>query len=73
MKLKSVIEELMLFSCYGGDNESSEIIRYSTIWPSNQQEHKLTFNKRSLRSAINYLLGNCYLTIGSIGVCAFAN
>ena len=25
--------------------------------------------KRSLRSAINYLLGNCYFTMGSIGIC----
>ena len=73
MRLKSVMEELMLFCCYGGDNDSSGITRYSTIWSSNQQEHRLTFNKRSLRSAITYLLGNCYFTMGSIGVCAFAS
>ena len=31
---------------------------------NNQQKYNLSFEKTSLRLAINYLLGNCYITLG---------
>ena len=41
------------------------ITMYGAISTNDKQKYRLSFNKLSLKLAINYLLDNCYFTLGS--------
>ena len=64
-KLRTVMVILIDFFFESGDTEFTRITRYGVIWISSRQKYRLYF-KTSLKSAINYLLNNCYFTFGSI-------
>ena len=61
--------ELINFCFNGGDKEFIGITRYGAIWTNSQEKYKLYFNKITLKLAINYLLDNCYFTLGSMCFC----
>ena len=63
--------ELINFSFNGGDKEFIGITRYCAIWTNSREKHRLSFNKSSLKLAINSLLNNSYLFPWV--VCAFVN
>ena len=64
-KLRTVMVILIDFFFESGDTEFNRITRYGVIWISSRQKYRLYF-KTSLKSAINYLLYNCYFTFGSM-------
>ena len=64
-KLKSLMLELIIFCFYGGDKEFIVIIENGATCNNDQRKYRLSFNKTSLNVAINYLLDNCSLTLGS--------
>ena len=61
-----MLEELINFCFNDGDKEFIGITRYGAIYTNNQQKYRLSFNQTSLKSAINYLLDNRYLALGSM-------
>ena len=65
-KLKSVMSELINFCFNGGDKEYIGIYRGNGVWTNDQGKYNITFNKKNLKLAINYLLDNCYFTLGSL-------
>ena len=48
------MEELINFCFNDGDREFIVITRYGSIWASNHGKYRLSFNKTSLKLAINY-------------------
>ena len=52
------------FCFNSGDKKFIAITRCCTIWPSSQENHKLSFHKVSLKLAINYILENSYFNLG---------
>ena len=57
---------LINFSSNDGGKKLGGSSRYSAIWTNTQQKHRLPLNKTSLKLAINYLLDNSYLSLGSM-------
>lgn len=65
-KLKTVLREIINFCFKGGDKKYIEVNKYGAKWVSSRHASNVTFDKRSLKLAINYLLDNCYFNIGDI-------
>ena len=66
VKLESVMGEFINFCFNDGDKEFIGITRYGAIWTNSPEKYRLSFNKTSLKLTINYVLDNCYLTLGSM-------
>ena len=61
------MEELINFCFNGSDKEFNGIAGYCTIWDNSRKNHRLGFNKTSLKLAINDYWTNIIL------LCAFVN
>ena len=64
--MKTVLREIINFCFKGGDKKYIEVNKYRAKWVSLRHASNVTFDKRSLKLAINYLLDNCYFNIGDI-------
>ena len=60
-KLKSEMKRLINFIFFfnGREEDLFGVTRNGAIWTNDQQKYILTFNKTSLKLAINYLLDKC--------------
>ena len=65
-KLKNVLREIINFCFKGGDKMYIEVNKYRAKWVNENQPNNITFDKISLKLAINYLLDNCYFSIGNM-------
>ena len=65
-KLKSVMSNLINFCFHGGDKEYIAVTNFGAIWTNDKDKYKINFSKTSLKLAINYLLDNCYFTLGTM-------
>ena len=59
--------KLINFFLNVGDKEFIVLTKYDAIWTNSRQKYKLSFNKASLKLAINYLLNIHYFTLVSMG------
>ena len=55
--------ELINFCFKGGNKDSLGLLG---IWTNSRQKYRFSINKALLKLAFNYLLDNCYLTLGSM-------
>ena len=65
-KLKNVLRELINFCFKGGDKKYIAITKFGATWTNNKHKYNVTFDKPSLKLAINYLLDNCYFNLGNM-------
>ena len=55
--------ELINFCFNGWGKGFIGTTRYGAIWTNNQEKYRMSFDKTSLKLAINYLLDNCYFAL----------
>jgi len=60
------MSESINFCFNGGDKEFIGITKFGASWTNNKDKYNVTFNKTSLKLAINYLLDNCFFTMGTM-------
>ena len=64
-KLRNVLLELINFCFKGGLGNYIAVTKFGTRWVDDKKNYKIVFDKTKLKLAINYLLDNCYFTIGN--------
>ena len=62
-KLKYVMKELINFCFKGGEKQLNPVTKFRATHTDNKNNHKITFDKASLKLAINFLLDNCFLIL----------
>ena len=65
-KLKNALREVINFGFKGGDKFYIGINKYGAKWVQNKSSCAITFDKSSLKLAINFLLDQCYFNVGNL-------
>ena len=65
-KLKNAMREIINFGFKGGDKFYIGITKYGARWVNDKTKCNITFDKSSLKLAINYLLDQCYFNVGNL-------
>ena len=68
-KLKLTIKEVI--DVYFKDRQGKYIVitKHGATWENNTDKHKFSTDKKSLRLAISYLLGQCFCNVGGLTFC----
>ena len=64
-KLKNALREIINFGFKGGDKFYIGITNYGARWVKDKSACNITFDKSSLKLAINFLLDQCYFNVGN--------
>ena len=64
-KLLEVMNELVDFCSQGGTHEQLSLAKYGAKWVSKNNRSGLRFTRSMVKDALEYLMGNCYFTMGS--------
>ena len=65
-KLKNALREVINFGFKGGDKFYIGINKYGAKWVNDKSSCPVTFDKASLKLAINFLLDQCYFNVGNL-------
>ena len=57
--------ELINFCFKGGSGNSIAVTKFGARWVDYKKNSKIVFDKTNLKLAINFLLDNCYFTVGN--------
>ena len=58
-KLKYMIRELIHYLFRGGEKQFTVVITFGATWAGNKNGFKISFDKDSLKRAVNFVLDNC--------------
>ena len=64
-KLLDVMNEIVDFCFQGGTHEQLSVSKSSAKWVSKNNRSGLRFTRESFKKALEYLMGNCYFTLGN--------
>ena len=64
-KLIYVMNELVDFCFRGGDKQYIAVNFGRAFWVDTLHQHQIVFTKQKVKDALEYLMSNCYFTVGS--------